>query len=56
MKRLFLVIPALVLLSNSQAHLSRNTSSQPHPQIIPPVSVTGVMGVFCPREAFNRAK
>ncbi len=53
MKRIFPALALLLTLANSQAQQPGVLSSQPaFPRVIPPIPITGVLGVFCPKEAF----
>ena len=53
MKRVFPALALLLTLANSQAQQPGGTSSQLRvPTATPPIPVTGILGVFCPKEAF----
>jgi len=53
MKRIFPALALLLTLANSQAQQPGGvTSPSILPKAITPVPVTGILGVFCPKEAF----
>jgi|GEM_PF-649957 len=53
MKRIFPALALLLTLANSQAQQPGVLPSQPtFQQVVPPIPITGILGVFCPKEAF----
>jgi hypothetical protein len=53
MKRIFPALALLLTLATSQAQPPGVLPSQPAaPKVVPPVPITGILGVFCPKEAF----
>lgn len=53
MKRIFAALALLLMLANSQAQQPGVWPAQPaFPKVIPPIPITGILGVFCPKEAF----
>ncbi len=49
----FLIL--LLLLTGSSTQVVATPAIQRDNQTVPPTTITGVMGVFCPKEAFNHA-
>ncbi|WP_025373616.1 hypothetical protein [Advenella mimigardefordensis] len=53
MKRVFPALALLLALANSQAQQPGVLPSQStFHKVTPPIPVTGILGVFCPKEAF----
>lgn len=55
MKRVFPALALLLTLANSQAQQPGMLPTQSAlPKVTSPVPVTGILGVFCPKEAFQK--